>query len=438
MDRLFVVEQHTGNVRIIDAVSGQVHPTPFLTVGGLSTGGEQGLLGLAFHPNYAQNGFLYVNFTNAQGATVIRRYQVSENDPNRADPASSFNIMSYAQPFANHNGGWMGFGPVDGYLYISSGDGGSANDPGNRAQDITDQKLGKMLRLDVDGDDFPVDNSRNYAIPQSNPFVGIDGDDEIWGYGLRNPWRAGFDRATGDLYIGDVGQGQREEIDFQPAGSPGGENYGWRLREGTLNTGLGSTTGLDLVDPIHEYSHTNNNISVTGGYVYRGNNIGGDLAGTYFFADFGSARIWTLRYANGQVSEFTDRTQEFRSQNIRISQIASFGEDAQGNLYVVSLAGSIFRFTAIPAMGDADGDGDVDLGDFAILQDNFGTAASRAEGDVTLDGVVDLEDFSLIKEFLGTDSRSQQLAQVPEPSTWLLMAISLLGLLALRRPWTRT
>ena len=236
-DRVFIIEQHTGRIRILDLASGIVQPTPFLTVTGLSGGGERGLLGLAFHPNYANNGFFYVNITVP--ATRILRYSVSIGDPDVADPASQTSILEIEQPQENHNGGWIGFGP-DGYLYIATGDGGASNDSGTghtpaigNAQDLT-SLLGKILRLDVDGDDFPYDANRNYSIPALNPFVGIAGNDEIWAYGLRNPWRPSFDRLTGDLYIADVGQGACEEINLQLAESSGGENYGWRLREGVI------------------------------------------------------------------------------------------------------------------------------------------------------------------------------------------------------------
>jgi len=231
--RLFVVEQHTGRIRVLDLTNLDIRSTPFLTVPDVSTGYEQGLLGLAFHPDYGSNGYLYVDYTDAGGTTRVVRYQVSA-DPNVADPNTALPILAIDQPQSNHNGGWIGFGP-DGYLYIASGDGGAGNDqgpghtePDGNGQDITDNWLGKLLRIDVDGDAFPGDPMRNYAIPPTNPFVGIDGDDEIWAYGLRNPWRCSFDRLTGDLYIGDVGQNAREEINVYPASEPGGANFGCR------------------------------------------------------------------------------------------------------------------------------------------------------------------------------------------------------------------
>nr|MDP7290032.1 PQQ-dependent sugar dehydrogenase [Phycisphaerae bacterium] len=313
-DRLFVAEQHTGRIRILDPDTGTINATPFLDINSLATGNEQGLLGMAFDPDYATNGFFYVNVTVSGGTTHIRRYQISAN-PDIANAASAQTVMTYSQPFSNHNGGWLGFGPNDGLLYISSGDGGAGNDPGGRGQDITNNLLGKMLRIDPSGDDFPADAGRNYANPASNPFVGVTGDDEIWAYGLRNPWRSSFDRVTGDLYIADVGQNAREEVDFQPVASSGGENYGWRLREGTIATptgGVGGNAPPGAVDPIYEYTHGGGaaqGFSITGGYVYRGPVA--DIQGHYFFADYVTDRIWSFRYDGVSLTEFTDRTAQF-------------------------------------------------------------------------------------------------------------------------------
>lgn len=356
--RLFIAEQHSGRIKILDLGTLTVNATPFLTVTGLSTGSEQGLLGLAFHPSYASNGYFYVNFTDSGGTTRIRRYTVS-GDPNVANPGSATAVLSYSQPQSNHNGGWLGFGP-DGYLYIASGDGGSANDSGTghtagigNAQDITDNLLGKMLRIDVDGDDFPGDPDRNYAIPATNPFVGISGDDEIWAYGLRNPWRCSFDRSTGDLYIGDVGQGSREEIDVQPAASTGGENYGWRLREGTIQTpSVGGPKPPGAIDPIYDYTHgsgSTQGFSVTGGYVYRGPIP--SLQGKYFFADYVTERIWSVTWDGSSPStfdgtnytDFTNWTATLVPPVGTINNISSFGEDFFGNLYIVDLGGEVFR-----------------------------------------------------------------------------------------------
>ena len=351
--RMFVVEQHRGAIKIVDPNTGTLQDDPFLRIGGLATGNEQGLLGLAFDPNYATNGYFYVNLTVSDGTTEIRRYQVSD-DPNVADPASRTTLLSYDQPQGNHNGGWMGFDPTrsEPYLYIASGDGGAGNDTGSghtarigNGQDLTDNLLGKMLRIDVSRDDFPDDNERNYGIPASNPFVGVEGDDEIWSYGLRNPWRASFDRATGDLYMGDVGQGQREEVNFQPAGDPGGANYGWRLREGFIQTpGVGGPEPADYVPPIHDYRHTgapDGGSSITGGYVYRGPIE--SLNGRYFFGDFVSSQVWSLRHDGTTATDVVNHSDSLIPDAGSVEAIASFAEDQAGNLYVLSLNGDMFR-----------------------------------------------------------------------------------------------
>jgi hypothetical protein len=246
----------------------------------------------------------------------------------------------------------MDFGPDDNYLYIATGDGGAGDDSGQghtpgtgNAQDLTNNLLGKLLRLDVTSDAFPEDTNRNYAIPPDNPFVNQTGDDEIWAYGLRNPWRNSFDRQTRDLYIGDVGQGAREEINFQPAGSNGGENYGWRLREGSIQTpGVGGPPPADYVPPIYDYPHDSSptgGFSVTGGYVYRGPI--GALQGHYFFADFVSSQIWSFRYDGQQLSDFQFRTDQIIADQGSLGGVSSFGEDQDGNLYILSLDGDIFR-----------------------------------------------------------------------------------------------
>jgi glucose/arabinose dehydrogenase len=364
-DRLFILEQHTGEIKILDLNSGLIQPQPFLTVGSLATGNEQGLLGMAFHPNYAENGLFYVDYTDETGRTNVRRFQTS-TDPNLADAGSGLTVLTIAQPQSNHNGGWIGFGPSDGFLYISSGDGGGGNDTGGghtsgtgNAQDTSDNLLGKMLRIDVDGDAFPGDATRNYAIPPSNPFVNAAGDDEIWAFGLRNPWRASFDRQTHDLYIGDVGQISREEIDFQSASSSGGENYGWRLREGTIPNpadGIGGDPPAGAVEPIYDYARGGSPLegsAVTGGYVYRGPIE--DLHGKYIFGDYGSSQIWSFEYDGATRSNFRTRTRELAPAGGTIDFVASFGEDARGNVYVVDLGsfssatGEIFRIDADPA-----------------------------------------------------------------------------------------
>lgn len=375
-ERLFILEQHTGKIRILNLLTRQVNAVDFLQISGLAVGGEQGLLGLAFDPDYALNGYFYVNVTvSGTGATQIRRYKVSAN-ADLADPASEMLVLTYSQPQANHNGGWMAFGP-DGFLYIASGDGGGGDDddaghtPGlGNGQDTT-VLLGKLLRIDVAGDDFPADANRNYRIPADNPFVGVSGADEIWAYGLRNPWRCSFDRLTGDLFIADVGQGAQEEINFQLAGSAGGENYGWRVMEGQLCHAASDPLPCDdpsFTDPIHLYDHVaapNGGFSITGGYVYRGPRAA--LQGTYFFADYVTSQIWTFQYDGVTKTNVVNRTAEMVPNIGSISAISSFGQDALGGLYVLDLSGGeVFKILPEPERkGDFDGDGFVNGLDFA-------------------------------------------------------------------------
>jgi glucose/arabinose dehydrogenase len=302
----------------------QILPEPFLDIGALiSAGGEQGLLSVAFHPHYASNGFLFVNYTDTNGDTVIARYSVSA-DPNRVDTASATILLTVPQPYGNHNGGQLQFGP-DGFLYIGMGDGGGGGDPLNKAQTLG-TLLGKILRIDVD-EGFP------YSIPADNPFMGHPAaSKEIWALGLRNPWRFSFDRLTGDLFIADVGQQDIEEVNYQPADSEGGENYGWRLMEGSQCYEPSVNCYNDMLElPILEYDHSIG-CSITGGYRYRGDENPG-LWGTYFYGDFCSGRIWgAVENRNG---EWT--TTELLDTELRI---ASFGEDENGELYLAHFSSS--------------------------------------------------------------------------------------------------
>lgn len=299
----------------------------FLDITGIvQSGGEQGLLGLAFHPNYSSNGYFYVNYTGNNSDTYISRFSVSIANPDSADPASELNLLSIPQPFGNHNGGCIKFGP-DGFLYIGMGDGGSWGDPGDRSQDSLEY-LGKMLRIDVD-------NGNPYAVPASNPFVGMPGVlPEIWALGLRNPWRFSFDRQTGDLWIGDVGQNNWEEINFQPAVSAGGENYGWRCYEANASYNLTGCPGINNFEfPVFDYDHSGGNCSVTGGFVYRGTQYP-NLNGHYLFTDYCSGMIWTVYDSSG----FWGTTYQGQFNNFDYS---SFGEDANGELYVAGLGSGI-------------------------------------------------------------------------------------------------
>jgi glucose/arabinose dehydrogenase len=338
-NRLFVLEQHTGRIRIVNLPSGTVETTAFLTVTGVTTANEQGLLGLAFHPHYSNNGYFYVNYTTAGGGqggrTEITRFQ-TQGDPmtaQTADPGSKTVLLTYDQPAANHNAGWLDFGP-DGYLYISSGDGGGGDDrfgPIGNGQN-RNTLLGKILRIDVE--------QEPYGIPEDNPFVGQPNmRGEIWAFGLRNPWRCSFDGLTGDLWIADVGQNAREEININPAGV-GGLNFGWRPREGFIQNPAypNETPVTPATDPVYDYGR-GQGISVTGGYVYRGQAIP-DLQGHYIFADYGSSPFWSFRYDGEAVQDFRVRTAELNAGIPRpIRNVSSFGEDALGEVYICDLSG---------------------------------------------------------------------------------------------------
>jgi glucose/arabinose dehydrogenase len=346
-DRVFVTELF-GDIEILDVATGTQRGTPFLSIP--NVGGAHGLLCLAFHPDYASNGYFYVWFQETDDTIHLVRYTRSATDPDLADAGSALPILELPST-SGHVGGWIGFGPDDGYLYLTIGDGQDfvVHDALDHGQGIVGELFANVLRLDVDGDDFPGDPLRNYAIPPDNPFVGVTGEDEIWAYGLRNPWRASFDRVTGDLYIADVGQDSREEIDFERAGTGGGRNYGWRLREGFIATPTGPYGGPQPpngVDPVYDYTHgpgPSEGASISGGYVYRGPVL--ELRGRYFFADFMSERIWSIRLDRQTelVTEFMDWTATFVPNVGSIEQIVSFGEDAAGDLYILEFGGEVFR-----------------------------------------------------------------------------------------------
>lgn len=330
-ERLFVVEQD-GLIRIVQP-NGAINSTPFLNMVSLTNGGgERGLLGLAFHPDYATNGYFYVNYTDLNGDTRISRFSVSAN-PDIADFTSRLDILFIDQPYSNHNGGCLRFGP-DGYLYIGTGDGGSGEDPLNSGQTM-DVLLGKMLRIDVN-------EGALYGIPVDNPFFGAASDTlpEIWASGIRNPWKFSFDRETGDLWIGDVGQYSWEEIDFQPASSTGGENYGWRCYEGNHNGfGSGCPPMSAFTGPVTEYSHASSACSVTGGYVYRGTEYP-NLYGKYFFCDYCNGKFYSLEQNDA------DEWVRFDVTGFIGGGWTSFGEDYLGELYVMSSGDDkIYRIT---------------------------------------------------------------------------------------------
>jgi glucose/arabinose dehydrogenase len=469
-NRLFVLEK-PGAIKIIDLNAGAVSGT-FLTIPDVDQApdDEGGLLGLAFHPDYNSTDvenpgrgkfYVYVTVDNAlpEGTSPfsshIREYSVI-GDPatsNMANPTPTREILSFTQPQKNHNAGWIGFNPkttptTPQHLYIASGDGGGShdNDGGHtavtgNAQDTTNNLLGKMLRIDVSGDDFPADNARNYVIPPTNPFkAGVGdpsddvGDDEIWAYGLRNPYRDSFDRLTGDLWIGDVGQGQREEIDFQPASSPGGENYGWRPREGTVTTdgGVGGPLLPSYTQPIYDYgrgSGPHQGQAVNGGYVYRGPDP--DLQGRYFFSDSQIKNVWSLD-PDAAISVPTNPANidsQFGALFSSVNVITSFGEDADGNLYIVDYTtggfppvenvGEVYRILTdklIP--GDYNADGEVNDADYVAWQMAFGSNSTLADGNK--DGIVDAGDYIVWRKHFGTsvhDMPGSGGDLVPEPAT---------------------
>lgn len=350
----FVVEQR-GLIRVVR--NGELTPDNLLDLRGtIAATGEQGLLGLAFPPDAATSRRFFVNFTNAAGDTVVARFRRSAN-PLVADMGSRFDLhwngasgaAVIPQPFANHNGGHLVFGP-DGFLYIGMGDGGSANDPDHRAQNPS-SLLGKILRVDVN---VPDSDPIGYAIPPSNPFAGGGARPEIWSFGWRNPWRFSFDSGsggTGAMVVGDVGQGQWEEVDYEPAGRAG-RNYGWRNREGAHN----NVTSLPpaytpLTEPIHEYDHSVGQ-SITGGYVYRGTALP-EYRGRYFFADFVASRVWSLALevdANGEAraTDVREHTAELGGSS-QLANVSSFGIDADGELYIISYSrGVVIRLWGIP------------------------------------------------------------------------------------------
>ena len=388
-DRLFVL-QRTGSVRIYKKSTGSLVSQPFIDLG---ADGFSQCYSLVFHPDYAANGYFYViGIVVATGDVTVRRYSVSDDNPDTADPGSRFDIIT-TMPDGSHNGGWLGFSPTDGTLHITTGDGSTSplHDPENDSQN-RDNLIGKLLRIDVSGDDFPEDDTRNYRVPPDNPYASGGGSPEIRSIGLRNPWRASFDRETGDLWIADVGQNAREEINVIADGDLTEKNFGWRLREGTIATpsgGVGGDRPSANIDPIFEYGPIGQQ-SITGGYVYRGSALPW-LVGTYLYGDFMTNEIGSLRYEGGGITDATDLTQDLVPNVGTLSSLVSFGEDAAGELYIVGLSGSVFMITRpylvwlrqhIPVSGqdgadeDPDGDGLATVFEYVI-----GTSPTNPSGE---------------------------------------------------------
>jgi hypothetical protein len=462
-DRLFIA-QRGGSIRVLDLRTGALLPTPFLSMSGIDTGGEGGFLGLAFHPDYFNSeragfGKFYVKVTTAGDALTVhvREFQVSTGNANVANPDSLRQILTYTNPQSNHVGGWIGFSPNDKYLYIANGDGGGGNDTGaghtneptvkGNAQDITNNWLGKMLRID------PLDpdgtGSATYSVPPTNPFVDVTGDDEIWAYGLRNPFRNSFDRLTGDLWIGDVGQGAREEVDFQPASSAGGENYGWRLREGSIQTptsGIGGPKPPGNVDPVYDYARPISNpdndpeiaamnqyrgTTVIGGYVYRGPDP--SLQGQYVFldrnADTAGVNYWMFNPDDPY--ESVQNIDSMMTPNVgSAGGPVSMGDDAVGNLYVATFSGNVFRIATnqlIP--GDYNADGVVDPLDAATWRQSFGQTGANLVADGNRDGFVDAADFVMMQKLMGTSAHGDLgsgSGQVPETHAVFIPILAIL------------
>jgi arylsulfatase A-like enzyme/glucose/arabinose dehydrogenase len=462
--RLFMVERG-GTIRILNLATGTQESTPFLTIPGIDQEGEGGLRGLAFHPDFATNGKFYVDVTIDNGGQVyqgktspfsveVREYMVSA-DPNIAN-TSFVPVLSIIQPTFAHNAGWLGFSPVNNFLYIATGDGGGGNDddvntPGGNAQILSNNLLGKMLRIDVNGDDFPGDAGRNYRIVDSNPFADVrdesrnvttvvPGDDEIFAYGLRNPFRASFDRVTGDLWIGDVGQNDREEIDLLPASRTEAANFGWKFREGDVATPVGGgAEPPHYVAPVYAYTHPDTSVPpvspvgydgrvVTGGYVYRGPDP--SLQGKYFFLDSSSSGgIADDNYWIADTSPFGSVTNidSLMNPDGGAAQFpVSFGEDAAGNLYVTYLVtGQVHRIATNELLkGDFDADGDVDGADYAKWKLQFDAAASNPPADGNGNATADAADYAVWRKNLGASVHAGAgagLEVVPEPICIVLM-----------------
>ncbi|WP_137156020.1 PQQ-dependent sugar dehydrogenase [Rhizobium sp. FKL33] len=350
---IFALSKDNGEIYRVNESNGS--KTLFLDIPDSEIGGdgERGVLGMAFHPDYGSNGRFFVYLTNSDGDIVIQEYGRKAGSPATVEFTKT--IMTVPHPdFSNHNGGSIRFGP-DGMLYLGLGDGGGGGDPNGNAQN-KDELLGKILRIDVDHDDFPGDSGRNYAIPSDNPFVDASGTDEIWATGMRNPWRFSFDSKTGDFYIADVGQDAFEEVNFVKAGTEGGLNFGWNYREGDEPYTGTPPGGIDFTDPVFTYSHGDSGGSITGGVVYHGP---GGLSGNYVFSDFITGKFYTLRMVDGKAVDVEERSDQLRGD--AVSYIVSYAEGSDGQLFALSLGGQLIKLT--PGKGAGDGDDRLSGGD---------------------------------------------------------------------------
>ncbi len=417
---LYISEQNNVAIKRLDLATREM--TTFLDLPDI-TGNQAGLSAFAFHPDYATNGKFYLNlFDSADARVKIVEFQRSASNPLEADITPRREIYSFENPSNSHNGGWLGFSPIDGYLYIGTGDGGAIPGPlkGLPAQDVLSPQ-GKMLRLSVDVDDYPFDDTQNFGVPGTNPFVVNGVIRDAFAMGLRHPYRNSFDRATGDLYIGDVGSSYYEEVNVLPANSGGGQNFGWRPKEGPFDhPNFDDPIPEGTIDPIHFYPHVGG-AAVIGGYVYRGTAIPG-LQGHYIYADAVEDTFHTFAYDGTTLTDLVDRTAELANPFIPsgYSSIVSFGEDADGELYFFDrVRGDVFKIVADPVVGDFDGDRDVDHDDLLLWQAGYAIDdRGDADGDTDTDG----RDF-LIWQQNYTGEIPPTLRAVPEPGSLVLTAV---------------
>jgi glucose/arabinose dehydrogenase len=461
---LYYIEQRIGRIRKLDLATGT--STTVHTFTGFDTTIEGGVHTMAFHPQFEQNNLFYVSWLEDGGPGIGDYGNVDEFQMVNGQAQFTRRIMRHQirDPSSTHGLDFVGFdptatGPAQNYLYITTGDGGydGADLPNNFSQDLS-TRFGKVMRVDVSGDDFPGESDRNYSIPADNPYAG-DGNPntlgEIYLSGLRNPWRISWDRETGDMYIGDVGLGAREEVNFLKAGESG-HDYGWNAYEGTVHRGKDSLHPNPLF-PIHEYDHSGNNVSITGGYVYRGPIE--SMQGQYFFADFNTANVWTGTFDrdtptvnyNGANMTITNRTAQLNASlpSGQMNHIVSFGEDLDGNLLFVDYGsgnlfnptpntGAIYRLSIVPQLGDLNKNELIDIGDWNLLKAGFSTDLTGlspeqrfALGDLDRSGAIDLRDMNLFREIYeqahGAGSFAGLATQVPEPATLLLVGLAIVG-----------